>query len=199
MTISMPLAAALLGAYPLIAQLFAKHGYAEVRAENFAAFAQAQGHALLLFTEDPFRDQGNARPRGNTARDRPRVPRAFHRRRPAAGGGARAAAALWIPALAALVMLKDGEYVGVVEGLRNWNEYIEDVARLLAAAPVRPPAVGIAVKAAGAAGGVSTHSPTTTREKADAMKEFPMPVRMTGRARSRRTATSSSISRCRGR
>jgi len=52
----------------------------------------------------------------------------------------------------ALVMLNDGQYVGAVDGLRNWDEYLALVAGLLDAAPSRAPAVGIAVKAAGATG-----------------------------------------------
>jgi hydrogenase-1 operon protein HyaE len=47
------------------------------------------------------------------------------------------------------VLLRDGNYVGAVDGLRNWDEYLGEVARLLDAAPTRPPTVGIAVKGAG--------------------------------------------------
>ena len=46
----------------------------------------------------------------------------------------------------AFVILADGQYVGVVDGLRNWDEYLTEVSRLLDAAPTRPPTIGIAVK-----------------------------------------------------
>ena len=46
----------------------------------------------------------------------------------------------------AVVLLKDGAYVGAIDGLRNWDEYVDAVGRLLAAEPTRPPSVGIAVK-----------------------------------------------------
>jgi hydrogenase-1 operon protein HyaE len=49
----------------------------------------------------------------------------------------------------ALVVLKDGHYVGAIDGLRNWHEYIEETQRLLAAEPTRAPSIGIAVKTAG--------------------------------------------------
>ncbi len=49
----------------------------------------------------------------------------------------------------AFVMLADGKYVGAVDGLRNWDEYLVEVARLLDAAPTRPPTVGVAVKGGG--------------------------------------------------
>ena len=158
MTLPMPIAAgADARAYPVIAQLFAKHGFAEVRAESFAAFTQAPGHALLLFAEDPYRIKETL----DLAVILPEVVRAFP---------GRFAVGVLLPEAAralqprygfrlwpALVMLKDGQYVGAVDGLRDWDEYVEDIARLLAAAPVRPPAVGIAVKGAGAAGGACTH------------------------------------------
>jgi len=50
------------------------------------------------------------------------------------------------------VMLKDGKYVGAIDGLRDWRDYLDEVARLLDAEPTRPPAVGIAVRAADAKG-----------------------------------------------
>jgi len=143
--------------FPLIAQLFAKHAFTEVCADNFAAFTGAQGHVLLLFTEDPFRIKETL----DLAVIVPEIARAFP---------GRFAVGVLLPEAAralqprygfrrwpAVVMLKDGQYVGAIDGLRNWDEYLEDVARLLAAAPTRPPAVGIAVKGAGEAGSVCNH------------------------------------------
>jgi hydrogenase-1 operon protein HyaE len=49
----------------------------------------------------------------------------------------------------ALVLLKDGRYVGAIDGLRNWDEYMIEMKRLLAAAPVRAPSIGIAVRGLG--------------------------------------------------
>jgi hydrogenase-1 operon protein HyaE len=51
----------------------------------------------------------------------------------------------------ALVMLKDGRYVGAVDGLRDWEPYIEQLTALLTAAPTRPPSVGIPVRGPDAA------------------------------------------------
>ena len=155
MTLPMPVAAgADARSFPLIAQLFAKHGFTEVRAENFAAFTEAAGHTLLLFTEDPIRIKETL----DVAVILPEIVRAYP---------GRFAVGVLLPAEArafqprygfrrwpAFVMLKDGQYVGAVDGLRNWAEYIEDVARLLAAAPTRAPTVGIAVKGAGDANSV---------------------------------------------
>lgn len=47
-----------------------------------------------------------------------------------------------------LVFLRDGDYVGVISGMRDWSVFVGQFAERLAAAPCRPPTVGIAVTAA---------------------------------------------------
>jgi len=150
MTIPMPIAAgADARSHPLIAQLFSKHGCTDVRAENFEAFTQRAGHTLLLFTEDPVRFKETL----DLAVIVPELARAF---------AGRFAVGVLLPEAArefhvrygfrrwpAFVLLADGQYVGAVDGLRTWNEYLEEVARLLEAPATRPPTVGIAVKGAG--------------------------------------------------
>ena len=54
-------------------------------------------------------------------------------------------------------MLRDGAYVGAIDGLRNWSDYVDEIAALLAAAPTRPPSIGIAVSGPGAASGCATN------------------------------------------
>lgn len=155
MTIPMPTAA---GAdprsFPLIAQLFAKHGYTEVDAANFDTFSQQAGRTLLVFTEDPIRVKETL----DLAVIVPEIVRAFP--------GALAVGVL-LPEAArafqprygfrrwpALVVLKDGQFVGTVDGLRGWDEYVNEVARLISAPPSRPPTLGIAVRGEGEGRGV---------------------------------------------
>jgi hydrogenase-1 operon protein HyaE len=139
--------------FPLIAQLFAKHGYTEVNAGNFDSFIGRAGHILLLFTEDPFRFKETL----DLAVIVPEIARAF----PGCfeiGVLLPEAAREFQPRYGfrrwpAFVVLRDGEYVGAVDGLRNWDEYVSEVARLVAAPPSRPPTVGIAVRGAGEGSG----------------------------------------------
>jgi len=139
-------------AHPLVEQLFSRHGFAQVDGDSLDAFAAAPGHALLVFTEDPVRYKETL----DLAVIAPEVARAF-------AGCFRVGVLL--PAEArkvaprygfarwpALVVLKDGQYVGAIDGLRNWEEYVEEMQRLLAAEPTRAPTIGIAVKTAGDAG-----------------------------------------------
>lgn len=51
-----------------------------------------------------------------------------------------------------LVFLRDGRYVGVIAGMLDWDDYLQRVAALLAAAPSRVPGVGIPVVAGGGQG-----------------------------------------------
>lgn len=47
----------------------------------------------------------------------------------------------------AVVFLRDGQFVGVLNGIRDWNEYQNEVARLLDG-PAQPKPIGIPVVAA---------------------------------------------------
>lgn len=136
--------------HPLIARLFDEYGYEEVDAATIDAFEQRRGHAFLVFTEDPLRVKETL----DIAVIVPELARAFAGRLrvgvllPAAANElqARYGVRRW----PAIVVLRDGAYLGAIEGLRNWDEYLQEVERLLGAEPMRAPTVGIAVKAAGA-------------------------------------------------
>lgn len=137
------------GLHPLLAQLFAKHGYAEVDAVTVDAFAQQPGHAMLLLTEDPLR----VRETLDLAVIVPQLVQTFPGRfrvgvllpEAARQVHARYGFRRW----PAFVMLRDGAYIGAVDGLRSWDDYVQEVTQLLEAAPTRPPTIGIAVKTAG--------------------------------------------------
>ena len=154
MTIPMPLAAgADAMAYPLVAQLFSKHGYVDVTPMNFQQWSQAPGHALLLFIEDP----GRFKETLDLVVIVPELVQAFPDRFKVGvllPDAAREIAVRYgFRRWPAFVILADGQYVGAVDGLRNWDEYLTEVSRLLDAAPTRPPTIGIAVKGGDASAG----------------------------------------------
>lgn len=148
MTIPMPLpAGAAATEYPLVAQLFTKHHFAEVTAANFDEWTKASRRVLLLFIEDP----GRYKETLDLAVIVPELCRAFP---------GRFEVGVLLPAAAreisvrygfrrwpAFVMLDHGQYVGAVDGLRDWSEYLVEMRALLAASPTRPPTLGIAIKA----------------------------------------------------
>ncbi len=141
--------------YPLIARLFDKHGFTDVTPANFAAFTGRPGRTLLMFIDDPIR----LRETLDLAVIVPELVRAFPQ---------RFAVGVLLPTAArefaarygfrrwpALVMLAEGKYVGAVDGLRNWDEYLSQTSALLEAAPTRPPGVGVPV--AGSSGADACH------------------------------------------
>lgn len=48
-----------------------------------------------------------------------------------------------------LVFVRDGGYVGVIDGMRNWDEYLREIAAMLNKPVGRAPSVGIPVMATG--------------------------------------------------
>jgi hydrogenase-1 operon protein HyaE len=142
-----------LASYPLIEQMFSRHGCTEVRADDIDVFLARPGHALLAFTEDPMRFKETL----DLAVIVPQLQRAFP---------GRFAVGVLLPEAArklqprygfnrwpALVMLRDGQYVGAIDGLRNWDDYLQTLQALLDASPSRPPTVGIPVRGPGGATG----------------------------------------------
>jgi hydrogenase-1 operon protein HyaE len=138
--------------HPLVARLMQVTGAPALDADNFAEWTQAPGHALLVFTEDPVR----YRETPDLAVIVPEIAKTF-------AGRFRVGVLLPVPARAlsvqygfrrwpALVLLRDGKYVGAIDGLRNWDEYLREIAQLLAAEPTRPPSIGIAVAGADGTG-----------------------------------------------
>lgn len=62
------------------------------------------------------------------------------------------AATYGVTAWPALLLLRHGEYLGVITRMRDWDVYLHKINELLASSPVKAPGIGIpVVDAAGAA------------------------------------------------
>ena len=150
MNASMMAPAATAALHPLLTRLVQETAAAVLGPEAFDTWAAQPGAAMVVFAEDPDRyketlDMAVIVPELHAARaGKFRVallPPAASRALAPRYGFAR-----W----PAFVMLRDGRYVGAVDGIRDWDVYIAELDRLLAAEPTRPPTVGIPVMAAGA-------------------------------------------------
>jgi hydrogenase-1 operon protein HyaE len=133
------------------AVLQARYGYHLLDAESYEDFARASGNTLILFADDPakvpetwdltiilpealLRMEGEVR----VGLLPPAVARSL---------AARYGIRIW----PALLALRDGEYLGTVEGLKDWSSYVRLLPELLSAQPSRPPSIGIPVANANAA------------------------------------------------
>jgi hydrogenase-1 operon protein HyaE len=125
--------------------LQSRHGFRALDAEAFDAFVAQPGTSLVLFAEDPAKvpetwDLTVILPDlVASLAEAPRVGMLA----PAAARtlATRYGIRLW----PALLVLRDGAYLGAVEGLQDWSAYMRRLPEILAAAPSRPPSIGIPV------------------------------------------------------
>lgn len=135
--------------HPLYARLFDAYGYAAVTPGSLDAFLAQPGRKLLVFLDDPNRLKESL----DLAVIAPELARAF---------AARLTVGVLLPEAAtsvapkygfrrwpAVVVTDGAGYVGAIDGLRDWSEYIEQLEQLMQAPVTRAPSIGIAVRAAG--------------------------------------------------
>jgi hydrogenase-1 operon protein HyaE len=125
--------------------LQARYGYQLLDAESYGEFAQGAGNTLILFADDPakvpetwdltiilpealLRMEGEVR----VGLLPPAVARSL---------ATRYGIRIW----PALLALRDGDYLGTIEGLKDWSSYVRLLPELLSAPPSRPPSIGIPV------------------------------------------------------
>ena len=137
----------------LVARLVDAHGADRLDEAGLEAFLAQPGEAVLFFTEDPVR-----------FREVPDVAVILPELRHAAARSFRIgvlppplananAARYGVRRWPALVFVRDGEWLGNIEGLREWTDYLDAVNALLAS-PTRPlPPRVIPLAAAGPACG----------------------------------------------
>lgn len=134
--------------HPLLERLSNGYGYRTLDAAAVDALAAGSGHVLLVFTEDPDRYRETL----DLAVIVPELAREFSGRFAVAvllPDSARAVAPRYgLRRWPALVLLRNGDYVGTIDAVRDWSEYRFELARLLEAPTCRPPTIGIAVKTA---------------------------------------------------
>ena len=133
-----------------LAELQDRHGFTLLDAGSFAAFADLPGTSLVMFAEDPAKVPETwdltiilpeaLRHVAGEVRVALLAPEAA--RKLAARYGIR----FW----PALLALRDGDYLGSIEGLKDWSTYARQLPELLAGAATRPPGIGIPVATAGA-------------------------------------------------
>lgn len=139
--------------HPLLSRLLAQHGAQLIALDSIDAFEAAPGDAVLLFSGDPVRfpealDVAVVLPEllagsGRTLRIGV-VPREIE----------DAIARRWaVQRWPSLVFVREGQYLGTISGMQDWDVYQSRLAEVFAATPSRRPGVGIPVVSATAAPG----------------------------------------------
>lgn len=135
---------------PLVTRLVEKHGATRLDEAGFEAFAAAPGEAALFFTEDPVRFREVL----DVAVILPELAAAASRRfrmgvLPPPLANAHAAT-YGVRKWPAVVFVREGAWLGNIEGLRDWSDYLA-LANGLLEGPTQPlPKKVIAVAVAGA-------------------------------------------------
>jgi hydrogenase-1 operon protein HyaE len=129
----------------LLDKLVAKHGISEIDHAGFQAFINEAGNGIALLTEEP-----------DTAAESWDMAVIFPELIAAMGNNLRTAVVrpesarllqtrFGLGRLPALLFVRDGGYVGAIEGLRDWSEFANECAEMLQKPISRAPSVGIAV------------------------------------------------------
>lgn len=130
----------------LLDGLVAGTGLSDLDAATAAAFLEAPGRGIVMLSDEPDRSPEA----WDLAVIFPELLRATGI--PARGGLLRPGAVeavqkrYGVRRLPALLFVRDAGYLGVIEGLRDWSEFVAECAALLQAAPSRPPGIGIPVR-----------------------------------------------------
>ncbi|MFA5983707.1 MAG: hydrogenase [Methylococcaceae bacterium] len=123
----------------LLEQLQTRHGLPLLDADNFDHFVYGNDTVLLFFSNDPVQFPES----NDVAVILPELLKTFSGRMQA-GVISKAIerelqARYHFTSWPALVFLRGGEYLGVVTGIKNWQEYIVEIGQVLAAEVSSPP------------------------------------------------------------
>jgi hydrogenase-1 operon protein HyaE len=133
--------------HPLYARLTGEFGYPLLTPDTLDAFLAQPGRRLLVFLDDP----GRVRESLDLAVIAPELAAEFAGRLQVgvllAPGAVAVARRFGFRRWPALVVTDGAGYVGAIDGLRDWTDYVGELARLLDAPVTRAPTVGIAVRA----------------------------------------------------
>ncbi len=127
-----------------------KCGFEELDNASFDEFTASAGDTFVLFCDDPSRGGET----WDVAVILPEVLKGLQKLR--CGFLLPEAARLIQPRFGfsvwpTVILLRDGGYVGALEGIRDWAVYQREIVAILQKPVSRPPTLGIAVRADGAA------------------------------------------------
>lgn len=123
----------------MIEQLQTRHGYPLLDADSYDPFVYGNENVVLFFCNDHVLFPESH----DVAVILPELVNAFSGRLQAAVIAKpverELQARFRFTGWPSLVFLRKGEYLGAITGIRNWQEYKQETAAILAAAPSQPP------------------------------------------------------------
>lgn len=131
--------------HPLIVRLVEQYACPVVNEDNLHAFLAQEGEAVLLCGGDPVQhpeclDVAVVLPELQAA-----LPGRFRIAVAARELEPKLQALYGFQRWPCLVFLRDGKYLGVIQGMQDWSVYLQRSVELLDASVSRPPSIGIAI------------------------------------------------------
>lgn len=124
---------------PLITQLQTRHGFPLLDADSYDHFVYGNDSVVLFFCNDPVQFPES----NDVAVILPELVKAVSGRLQAAvidrAIERELQARFRFTGWPSLVFLRNGEYLGAITGIKDWQEYRQETAWILAAAPGEPP------------------------------------------------------------
>jgi hydrogenase-1 operon protein HyaE len=134
----------------MLDRLSGRHGFAVLDRVACEVFGDGSGLTVLLFAEDPNRvpeswDLSVALPEILKS-----LPRPWRAGVVVPEEGRALKARYGFKRWPAVVLLRDGGYLGAIEGMHDWREFLEEVHSIIKRSPRRPPSIGVEVVTEGA-------------------------------------------------
>lgn len=122
---------------PLINEMVEKYTYPVLDESNFEEFVESHHEVVLFFAENPKKFPES----DDVAMILPELVKAFDDRLQAALISTKAERRLQsrygFSTWPALVFLRDGEYLGAITQVQNWDDYLREIQQLLDSEPTR--------------------------------------------------------------
>lgn len=134
-----------LAAHPLFLRLKELHGFTELAPEDLEAFLAKPGFGAILFIEDPNRMKETLDELVIAPELLKAYPMVVNRGVLVAERARLVANRYGFRKWPAMVLTRDGKYLGVLAGLMEWGDAERAMAEVMASEPSRPPTVGIPV------------------------------------------------------
>ncbi|MCP4408198.1 MAG: hypothetical protein GY807_10650 [Gammaproteobacteria bacterium] len=133
---------------PLIDRLLEEFDYPEISLDSLDGFVNTPGEGILFFAGDPKK----YRETNDVAVILPELIQAFHGRLRPAVVARTAELKLQMhygfKAWPALVLVRNGGYLGCITGVQNWEDYLQEINKMLVAEPTKPPGFKLPVVSA---------------------------------------------------
>lgn len=133
---------------PLLRALVEDHGYLLLKADNLQSFIESNHEVVLFFSENPSQFPEAS----DVAVILPELMKVYGSRLTAGLVDASIErdlqAQLRFSGWPALVFMRDGEYLGAITKVQDWNVYLSEIDQILTAKPSQPPAFDLAAACA---------------------------------------------------